>query len=184
MNRYLDLELSKPIALNTPAPYRVWPILAAYCVLWTLVQWLSEPNLDSYYDMLENYGWSQTFAWGTFKHPPFFAWVVGAWFKVFPVSDLSYKAMAYANVAVALAGVVALGRQLGLTRLSHGAVFLLFLSFPYTTLAAKFNANAQLLSLWPWTAVVFLRAMHAQGLSAFLTALALGVLAAACMLSK
>jgi hypothetical protein len=153
-------------------------------VLWTLVQWVSEPNLDSYYDMLENYGWSQTFAWGTFKHPPFFAWVVGAWFKVFPVSDLSYKAMAYANVAVALAGVVALARQLGLTRLSHGATFLLFLSFPYTTLAAKFNANAQLLSLWPWTAVIFLRALHAQGLRAFLTALALGALAAACMLSK
>ena len=70
MNRYLDLELSKPIALNTPAPYRVWPILLAYCVLWALVQWVSEPNLDSYYDMLENYGWSQTFSWGTFKHPP------------------------------------------------------------------------------------------------------------------
>ena len=148
------------------------------------MQWISEPNLDSYYDMLENYGWSQTFAWGTFKHPPFFAWAVGAWFKVFPVSDLSYKAMAYANVAVALAGVGALARQLGLTRLSHGATFLLFLSFPYTTLAAKFNANAQLLSLWPWTAVIFLRALHAQGLRAFLTALALGVLAAACMLSK
>ncbi len=184
MNRSLDPPLSNRIALNTPAPYRVWPVIVAYCLLWTLVQWVSEPNLDSYYDMLENYGWSQSMAWGTFKHPPFFAWVVGAWFHVFPVSDLSYKAMAYANVAVALAGVVALARQLGLTRLSHGAVFLLFLSFPYTTLAAKFNANAQLLSLWPWTAVVFLRALYAQGVRAFLTSLALGLLAAACMLSK
>jgi hypothetical protein len=92
---------------------------------------------------------------GDFQNTHLFAWVVGAWFKVFPISDLSYKAMAYANVAVALAGVVALARQLGLARFSHAPVFLLLLSFPYTTLAAKFNANAQLLSLWPWTAVIF-----------------------------
>lgn len=148
------------------------------------MQWVSEPNLDSYYDMLENFGWSQAMAWGTFKHPPFFAWVVGAWFKVFPISDFSYKAMAYANVAVAMAGIVALARQLGLARFSHAAVFLLLLSFPYTTLAAKFNANAQLLSLWPWTAVIFLRALTAQGLRALFLALALGLLSAACMLSK
>lgn len=148
------------------------------------MQWVSEPNLDSYYDMLENFGWSQSMAWGTFKHPPFFAWVVGVWFKVFPISDLSYKAMAYANVAVAMAGILALVRQLGLARFSHAAVFLLFLSFPYTTLAAKFNANAQLLSLWPWTAVIFLRALTAQGLRALFLALALGLLSAACMLSK
>ena len=92
--------------------------------------------------------------------------------------------MAYANVAVAMAGIVALARQLGLARFSHAAVFLLLLSFPYTTLAAKFNANAQLLSLWPWTAVIFLRALTAQGLRALFLALALGVLSAACMLSK
>jgi hypothetical protein len=92
--------------------------------------------------------------------------------------------MAYANVAVAMAGIVALARQLGLARFSHAAVFLLLLSFPYTTLAAKFNANAQLLSLWPWTAVIFLRALTAQGLRALFLALALGLLSAACMLSK
>jgi hypothetical protein len=109
---------------------------------------------------------------------------VGAWFKIFPISDLSYKALAYANVAVALAGVLALTRQLGLARFSHAAVFLLLLSFPYTTLAAKFNANAQLLSLWPWTAVIFLRALTAQGGRALLMALVLGALSSACMLSK
>ena len=184
MNRSLDSLLSNQTALNASSPYRVWPVIVAYCVMWTLVQWISEPNLDSYYDMLENYGWSQAMAWGTFKHPPFFAWVVGVWFEVFPISDLSYKALAYANVAVALAGVVALARQLGLSRLSHAAVFLLLLSFPYTTLAAKFNANAQLLSLWPWTAVIFLRALTAQGLRALFMAVALGALSAACMLSK
>ena len=184
MKRSLDSLLSNQNAFNAPSPYRTWPVIVAYCVLWTLVQWVSEPNLDSYYDMLENYGWSQAMAWGTFKHPPFFAWVVGAWFKIFPISDLSYKALAYANVAVALAGLVALARQLGLARFSHAAVFLLLLSFPYTTLAAKFNANAQLLSLWPWTAVIFLRALTAQGGRALLMALVLGVLSVACMLSK
>jgi hypothetical protein len=31
-------------------------VIVAYCVLWTLMQSVSEPNLDSYYDMLENFG--------------------------------------------------------------------------------------------------------------------------------
>jgi len=180
----LDTLLLDRHAFSAASPYRAWPVIVAYCLIWTLVQWVSEPNLDSYYDMLENYGWSQTMAWGTFKHPPLFAWVVGIWFKVFPISDLSYKALAYANVALALAGIVALARQLGLARFTHAAVFLLLLSFPYTTLAAKFNANAQLLSLWPWTAMVFLRALSATGWRAVLWASALGVLSAACMLSK
>lgn len=165
-----------------------WPqiavLIGSYCVIWTLIQWLSEPNLDSYFDMLENHAWSYNFEWGTFKHPPFFSWTVGAWFSLFPTTDFSYKLFAYVNVAVALAGVALLAKQFNLHTLAYPSVLLLLWTFPYSTLAAKFNANSQLLPLWPWTAVVFFYCLQAQGLRRIFASVLLGVLAAACMLSK
>jgi len=154
------------------------------CLVWTLMQKLAYPPLDSRHDMLENFGWSQLDNWGTHKHPPFFSWVVGIWFWIVPHKAILYKLLAYLNVAVALWGVLRLADALKLSKLGKPAVILLLWSLPYTTLAAKFNANSQLLSLWPWTVVMMLRAWEASGWrSAFYNVL-LGVLAAACMLAK
>ena len=127
---------------------------ALACLLWAWMSTVANGNLDSQFDMLENYAWSQSFRWGTHKHPPLFAWVVGAWFAVFPQTDWAYRLLSYANVWVALAGVAALGRRLGLGTLAQWGALLLLWSFPYTTLAGKFNANSQLLPLWPWTAAL------------------------------
>lgn len=174
----------KPFSASS-LPFRpITALIAVYCLTWTLIQWLSEPNLDSYHDMLENYAWSYQWEWGTFKHPPFFAWTVGAWFSLFETTDFSYKLFAYANVALALMAVAILAKQLKLTHLAFAAVLLLLWSFPYSTLAAKFNANSQLLPLWPWTAVVFLHCTQTSGWKRGITAVLLGLMAAACMLSK
>jgi 4-amino-4-deoxy-L-arabinose transferase-like glycosyltransferase len=148
------------------------------------LQWLSQGNLDGYHDMLENYAWSQAWDWGTHKHPPFFAWVVGLWFTVFPQNDLSYRLLSYTNIAVGLWGVLHLARRLGLDALAPTAVLLLLWSFPYTNLAAKFNANSQLLSLWPWTAALLLASWQERGWRGTASSAALGLLAAASMLSK
>ena len=59
-------------------------LLAAYITVWLLASWLRSPSLDSYGDMVENYAWGQTWEWGSFKHPPLFAWLVRLWFSVFP----------------------------------------------------------------------------------------------------
>ena len=154
------------------------------CVVWALLQWLTQANLDGYHDMLENYAWSQMWDWGTHKHPPFFAWTVGVWFALFPQTDLAYRLLSYANVAVALWGVLHLGRRLGLGALAPTAMLLLLWSFPYTNLAAKFNANSQLLSLWPWTAALLLASWQERGWRGAAYSAALGLLAAASMLSK
>lgn len=160
-----------------------WTLIA--CLVWTFGNWLVQANLDGYGDMLENYAWSQVFAWGSFKHPPLFAWTTGWWFSVAPQTDFSYKLFAYLNVAVSLWGVYALARQLHLSpRLAVAAALLLLWSFPYTSLAAKFNANSQLLPLWPWTAAVFLMTWRARGWRGAALAIALGLLGAACMLAK
>lgn len=154
------------------------------CLLWALAQWLARGNLDGYHDMLENYAWAQAWEWGTHKHPPFFAWVVGVWFAIFPQTDLFYHLLSYANVAVGLWGVWHLGVRLGLRNIAPVAVLLLMWCLPYTTLAAKFNANSQLLSLWPWTAALLLASWQERGWRGLAYSVALGVLAGASMLSK
>lgn len=162
-----------------------WPFLIVLAtVTWTVMQHIAYPALDRHHDMLENYAWSQIAVWGTHKHPPFFAWVVGAWFQVMPHQSFFYKLLAYVNVAVSLWGVVRLAQALKLPQLAKPAVILLLWSLPYTTLASKFNANSQLLSLWPWTAVFMLRAWQAWGWHKVLFAALLGLAAAACFLSK
>lgn len=171
-------------------PKRSWGWFSAFvlilvsCLAWTLIQKVAYPPLDGHNDMLENFAWSQLVIWGTHKHPPFFSWMVGLWFAMVPHKAILYKMFAYVNVAVALWGVLRLADALNMPESGKPAVILLLWSLPYTTLAAKFNANSQLLSLWPWTAYIMLRAWHASGWpSAFYSAL-LGLLAGACMLSK
>lgn len=159
-------------------------VIGASCLAWALLQWLSQGNLDGYHDMLENYAWSQAWDWGTHKHPPFFAWMVGLWFAIFPQNDLCYRLLSYTNIAVGLWGVLHLARRLGLGALAPTAALLLLWSFPYTNLAAKFNANSQLLSLWPWTAAMLLASWQERGWRGAAYSTALGLLAAASMLSK
>lgn len=158
--------------------------LVAACLAWAAVSWLASANLDGYNDMLENYAWSQPLRWGTHKHPPFFAWMVGLWFAVLPQNDFVYRLLSYANVLVGLLGVWALGRRLRLGALAPWGALLLLWSLPYTNLAGKFNANSQLLSLWPWAAALLLASWQERGWRGAWFSAWLGLVAAACMLSK
>ncbi|MGK0472264.1 MAG: hypothetical protein ACJAR0_002745, partial [Candidatus Azotimanducaceae bacterium] len=38
--------------------------MAIYVLAWTLSHMVSDTNLDSYGDMLENFAWGQNFDWG------------------------------------------------------------------------------------------------------------------------
>ena len=186
----LSLKTSPPFASAAVAAPSFWSAasgavaVGVSCLLWALVQWLARGNLDGYHDMLENYAWAQAWDWGTHKHPPFFAWVVGVWFAVFPQNDFFYHLLSYVNVAVGLWGVWHLAARLGLRTLAPTAVLLLLWCLPYTTLAAKFNANSQLLSLWPWTAALLLASWQERGGRGLAYSVALGLLAGASMLSK
>jgi hypothetical protein len=80
--------------------------------------------------------------------------------------------------------VYVLAKQLDLPRLAPMAAALLLWTFPYTTLAGKFNANSQLLSLWPWAAALLVMSWRSQGVRGIAVSVGLGVVAAACMLSK
>jgi 4-amino-4-deoxy-L-arabinose transferase-like glycosyltransferase len=168
-------------------------VAVAYLATWVLIAWLSAPSLDPYGDMVENYAWSQTWALGSFKHPPLFAWMVRAWFDVFPTRVLPYFVLSYLNAGVGVLGIVCLARLWLPGDISSARrdlfvmTVLLFalLSAPYSNLAAKFNADTVLLSLWPWTAYAFFAALHAEATHRkWLFTLFLGLMAAAAMLGK
>ena len=177
-------EAAPVVGLDPFSWARIAATILAFSLVWATAQWLAQPNLDRYHDMLESFAWSQTFEWGSFKHPPFFAWVTGAWFALMPRTDFAFKLLAYANVGVGLLGVAALAKLSGLGRFALAAVVLLGLCLPYTTLAAKFNANAQLLSVWPWAAAALFGSLTQIGLRGFTWSTLLGLLGAAAMLSK
>ena len=151
---------------------------------WVLAHGIADTNLDSYADMLENYAWGQDWAWGSAKHPPLFAWVTGAWFVIFPTLDSAYHLLSYLNVAIGLLGVYRLAHALDRDDLALPAVILLSMAFPYSTLAVKFNANAILLSVWPWVAVAWVHSIRKPDRSGLRWSVALGVLAALAMLGK
>ena len=158
--------------------------MGAAALVWAWASWVGNANLDGYHDMLENYAWSQPLRWGTHKHPPFFGWTTGLWFAVFPQNDFFYRLLSYANVLVGLLGVWALGRRLQLGALAPWGALLLLWALPYTNLAGKFNANTQLLSLWPWAAALLLASWQERGWRGAWFSVGLGLVSAACMLSK
>ncbi len=148
----------KPERASAPLPLA--QLLAIHALVWTLAAWLSRGNLDVPGDMVENYVWGVEWQLGYAKHPPLFAWVTAAWFSVFPRIDIAYFALSALNAAAGLLGVAALARRFLPRDDAALATLALALSPLYTALAIKFNANAVLLSTWPWAAYGFVAFMQ------------------------
>ena len=132
-------------------------------------------------DMLEAYSWAQHWQLGYYKHPPFYAWIVGVWFKIFPRADWAFYLLSAVNVGVGFIGVWWLAGRFVKPDAQLLSVLLLTFMPYYNYMASNFNANTILLSLWPWTAYAFVRSIETRSA---LVAAAFGALAAAGLLSK
>jgi 4-amino-4-deoxy-L-arabinose transferase-like glycosyltransferase len=172
---------SQSISASAQDYLRLASLLGIHALVWTLGSWLYRANLDWAGDMLENYSWGVEWQAGYHKHPPLFAWMTAAWFRVFPRTDIAYFALSNVNALIGLCGIVALARRFLPARLAVLAGLAMAVSPMYTTLAIKFNANTVLLSVWPWTAYCFVRYMQTGTRKA---ALALGAVAMLAMLGK
>lgn len=146
-------------------PSRLDPgrFILIHCLVWWGMMLAAKSVLDGYGDMSEVYGWSQYWLAGSDKHPQLLPWIAKLWFMVAPRTVAAFYLLSALNLAVALLGILALGRAL---RLSEQAVFvavaLSTLAFPYLTLAGKLNMNAICLSVWPWVAWAFVRAIDPE----------------------
>jgi 4-amino-4-deoxy-L-arabinose transferase-like glycosyltransferase len=134
-----------------------------------------------HFDLLEAYAWGKEFQLGYNQHGPFWAWIVGGWFSVFPVANWPFIVLEAINATLGLWGAWRLTGLFVSGRTRHAAVLLLLATPLYSYMAFKYNANTIFVSLWPWTLFYFVRSldrMKARDAALF------GVFAAACMLSK
>jgi len=135
-------------------------LLAGHVLVWTWVGVAGRSNLDGPGDMAEAYVWGQSFEWGYYKHPPLSAWIAGAWFSVVPEGHFGYALLAAVNGAVGLAGLGRLARRLLPADWALLCVAAAALTPGLTTLGMRFNANAVLVSTWPWAAACFVAMMQ------------------------
>jgi 4-amino-4-deoxy-L-arabinose transferase-like glycosyltransferase len=156
-------------------------VLAAYCAVWTLYGVLAKSSQDVNYDMAELVGWSREPALGYVKHPPLAAWVVRAWFTLFPVEDWAYYLLAMTSATLAL--WLAWRLFAGFLDAEKRVVALALLTFVpfYNFHALKFNLNAALVPLWAAASLAFIRSFDTRNIA--WAALA-GVAASAAMLCK
>jgi 4-amino-4-deoxy-L-arabinose transferase-like glycosyltransferase len=156
-------------------------LIAAFALAYATISVLSTGSGAIHQDMVEAYVWGRQFELGYYKHPPLWAWIAGGWFSILPRTALAFALLCAVN---AWAGFW--GAWLLIGRFADGerrlAALLLLLLTPFYALSAYvFNANAMFISLWPWTAYVFVRAIDERRL---IHAAAFGALAAADMASK
>ena len=154
--------------------------LCLHTAVWTLYATLSNAGA-LHQDMIEAYAWGREFQPGYYKHPPFWAWIAGAWFEVFPRTNWAFYLLANLNAGIAILGVWQLAGLF--TRGAHrlNAALLIVLIPFYSIQGHQYNANFIQMSLWPWTVYFFVLSLEKQS---FRDALGFGVLAAAGMLSK
>src|SRR5438270_669906 len=156
-------------------------LLIAYVAVWTLYGVLAKGSQDVHFDMGEAVAWSREPAFGYSKHPPLSAWIVKAWFTIFPLADWAYYllAMALAGLALWIAWILS-ARWLDGEKRVAGLALLTLVPF-YNFHALKFNANTVLIPLWAATTLFFLRSFEERDR---LAAALAGVAAAAAMLGK
>ena len=173
---------------NKIAAAQSWPAnrvaagsLLLFVVAWTMHGVIAGAGRALHIDVLEAYAWGKEFQLGYYPHPPFWAWIAGAWFLVFPVNNESFILLEAINSALGLWGAWMLAGLFARDWTRHAAVLMLLATPFYTVMAFKFNANTIFVSLWPWTAFFFVRSldrMKARDAALF------GAFAAACILSK
>ena len=161
------MSTSLPAAVGAPASTKSISISAqlallvlVHLLLWTWVGVSSRSNFDAPGDMVEAYTWAQGWQWGYYKHPPLSAWMAGLWFSVVPESHFGYSLLSAFNSAIGLVGLAVLAREFLPKPWVLLAVAVASLAPGITTLAMRFNANAVLISTWPWAAALFVRLMQ------------------------
>ena len=155
--------------------------LVAYVAIWTVYGTVAKAPQGLHPDMVEIVAWSRDLSLGYLKHPPLAAWLVAAWFAVFPVTEWAYYLLAMLMPAVALWLAWKLSADY-LTPEKRVAGLLLLTLVPFFNFhALKYNVNTVMMPLWAATALAFLRSYRTRGIG--WAALA-GVCAAGAMLTK
>jgi 4-amino-4-deoxy-L-arabinose transferase-like glycosyltransferase len=139
-------------------------LFVAFVAVWSLYFAIAESQASIHGDMAEAYAWGREFQLGYNQHPPFWAWICGVWFAVFPRAGWAFAMLSSVNAAIGLLGSWKLVGRFARGDERIAATALLLLTPFYTFLSYKYNANSIFLSIWPWTTYFFLRAIDEDGI--------------------
>jgi 4-amino-4-deoxy-L-arabinose transferase-like glycosyltransferase len=152
-----------------------------YGALWFLYAVIAKSSQDLNADMAEMIVWTRELALGYPKHPPLLAYVLWAWFKVFPLADWAYFLLSAVTLSIGIVLAVELSSR-WLAREKLAAVPFLLAAIPfYNFLGLKFDQNSVLIPLWALSMWAFVRSLDTR--HAGWAALA-AIAAAAAMLTK
>ncbi|MDE2007879.1 MAG: glycosyltransferase family 39 protein, partial [Rhodospirillales bacterium] len=150
------------VADRDHATARLLLLLAGFVLVWTLYFAITEAPVAIKHDMAEAYAWGRQFELGYNQHPPFWAWVCGAWFRVLPRTLWAFALLSALNAAIGLWGAWAAIGDFA-TGATRRAAFALLLATPlYTVYAYKYDANTIVLSIWPWTIHGFVLSLRSR----------------------
>ena len=175
------IKYGAPGAADEISPVRFALCLAGFTVLCAAALAIGNAPVPILHDMSEPYAWGRQFQLGYNQHPPFWAWICGAWFAVMPRALWSFAALDAVNAAIGLAGAWALIGDFARGPRRVAAFCLLLLTPIYTLGAYKYDANTIFLSVWPWTTHAFLVALRTRRLA---PSLAFGALVGVALLCK
>jgi len=178
-----DASLKPAVAAETEEPSATTVLVLALAFFAALSIYFAvvEGPGRLHHDMSEAFAWGREYQLGYHQHPPFWAWICGAWFTVFPHEIWAFGILSALNATLGLYGAWLLIGDFASGRKRLTATALLLLMPSYTYLAFKYNANIILISLWPLTLHAFMRAIDsglARGAAAF------GLLAGLALMSK
>jgi 4-amino-4-deoxy-L-arabinose transferase-like glycosyltransferase len=155
--------------------------VVAYGVLWFVYAVIAKSSQDLNADMAEMVVWSRELALGYPKHPPLPAWILWAWFKVFPFADWAYFLLSAVTLASGIFFCIMLASE-WLSREKLAAVPFLLATIPFFNfIGLKWDQNSILIPLWALAMWAMLRAIATRGL---LWAALAGLAAAAALLTK
>jgi 4-amino-4-deoxy-L-arabinose transferase-like glycosyltransferase len=160
---------------------RAAALFVLFAAVWAVYFAISESPAVIPQSMAEAYAWGQEFQLGYNQHPPFWAWICGAWFLVFPHTNWAFGLLSALNCTIGLWGAWRLIGRLAGGATRNAATALLLATPFYTLLGYGFNANIIFVSVWPWTLYFFVRSIESPRK---LDAVWLGVMLAAALLSK
>jgi 4-amino-4-deoxy-L-arabinose transferase-like glycosyltransferase len=155
--------------------------LLFFIFAWTSFASITMADRALHWDVLEAYAWGKEFQLGYNQHPPFWAWLAGLWFLVFPHEDVCFHLLEALNAALGLLGAWRLIGLFATGPARHAAALLLVTTPCYTFLSFKYNADTIFLSLWPWTLFFFIISLDNMKLR---DAMLFGLFAGLSMLSK
>ena len=121
--------------------------LASHLLLWTLIPSFTNVNLPL--DTIEALAWGSDLAWGFNKHPPFSAFAVEAFYKIFGSQDWAYYLLSQLFVVCAFILVFNFSLQFFKdVNLAFLSILLLEGIFFYNYTTPEFNVNISQLPFW------------------------------------